>query len=89
MDAKNMYARDVYVEKLRTAGFVDADVQSIREHVEPHFMRYAVSQLAKPEVRSRFNPAVSWMLRPPGAKDGNSIFTGVVMDYVLAIADKS
>jgi ubiquinone/menaquinone biosynthesis C-methylase UbiE len=88
MNALNMYPRDVYAEKLRTAGFVRAEVQSIHEHVEPHFERYAVSQLATPEVKARFNPAVSFMFSPPGAKDPKAMPTGFEMDYVLAFADK-
>jgi ubiquinone/menaquinone biosynthesis C-methylase UbiE len=88
MNAKNMYPADVYADKLRATGFVRAEVQSIHEHVEPHFMRYAVEQLKKPEVNERISPMVGWLYRPPGAKDGNNIPTGFEMDYVLAIADK-
>jgi ubiquinone/menaquinone biosynthesis C-methylase UbiE len=88
MNAKNMYSRDIYADKLRAAGFGTAEVQSIREHVEAPFMRYAVKQLAKPEVAQRFNPAVRWMFRPPGAPDADHIPSGYEMDYVLAVADK-
>jgi len=87
MNAKNMYDRVIYAEKLRAVGFKIDEVESIHEHVEPHFMRYAVKELEKPEVLKRFNPAVTWMYRPPGA-EGQYIPTGYEMDYTLAIADK-
>lgn len=88
MNANNLYPRDVYVSKLREAGFRADEPVSIREDVEPPFMRYAVTQFAKPEVARRFNPTVSMMFRPPGAKDADHIPSGYEMDYVLAIADK-
>jgi ubiquinone/menaquinone biosynthesis C-methylase UbiE len=89
MPAKNLYDRDVYADKLRAAGFTSARVESIREHVGPHFTRYIVAQLAKPEVRERINPAVRWMFHPSGVDDVAKIPTGgFEFDYVLASADK-
>jgi ubiquinone/menaquinone biosynthesis C-methylase UbiE len=89
MPAKNLYDREVYAHKLRAAGFTSARVESIREHVGPHFTRYIVAQLAKPEVRERINPTVRWMFHPSGVDDVSKIPTGgFEFDYVLASADK-
>lgn len=91
MNAKNLYSRDVYADKLRAAGFASASVESIQEHVAPHFTRYVVRQLANPEISRRFNPVVRWMLNPAGARDETEIkrkSVGYELDYVLAIADK-
>lgn len=87
MHASNMYPRDVYADKLRAAGFINANVDSIREHVDAHFVRFAAAQMAKPEVSSRFNPAVSWLFL--AQKGENAIPSGFEMDYVLATADKA
>jgi ubiquinone/menaquinone biosynthesis C-methylase UbiE len=89
MPAKNLYNREVYADKLHAAGFTSARVESIQEHVAPQFTRYVVTQLAKPEVRARINPAVRWMFNPSGADDVAKIPSGgVELDYVLASADK-
>jgi len=91
MNAKNLYDRNIYADKLREAGFENASVESIQEHVAPHFTRYVVKQLANPEISRRFNPAVRWMLNPAGARDESEIKSksvGYELDYVLAVADK-
>lgn len=87
INPKNLYRRDVYADKLRAAGFASADVQSIRPHVDPHFVRFARAQLEKPEVRGRFNPAAIALLL--GGRQANVAATGAELDYVLAIADKA
>jgi ubiquinone/menaquinone biosynthesis C-methylase UbiE len=91
MNAKNLYSRDVYADKLRSTGFESVTVESIQEHVAPHFTRYVVRQLSNPEVSRRFNPAVRWMLNPAGARNESEIKSksvGYELDYVLAVADK-
>ena len=91
MNEKNLYDREIYRGKLRAAGFESASVMSIQEHVAPHFTRYVVRQLQKPEVARRINPVVRWMLNPAGARDESEIkrkSVGYELDYVLAVADK-
>lgn len=88
MNAKNMYPPDVYLDKLRAAGFAKADLQSIHHYVEPHFGNWAAAQLARPEVKSRISPIASVLFRPPSPNDPTSSTKKYDMDYVLAIADK-
>lgn len=90
INAKNMYPRDVYADKLRAAGFASADVQSIHHHVEPYFGNWVATQMAKPEVRKRFHPAAALLFGPPPVHKPNSPeLKRTTLDYVLAIADKA
>ncbi|HEX6242378.1 MAG TPA: methyltransferase domain-containing protein [Polyangiales bacterium] len=89
MKSKNMYPRDVYADKLRAAGFSGAQVQSIHQHVEPHFVSWAAAQLANPQVRARISPVVRLLFSPPIPSAANARDRKYDMDYVLAIADKS
>lgn len=53
---ENMYGRTPYIEKLRAAGFVSIEWQSIRDAVYGPFARYASRRLNDPAVAARMDP---------------------------------
>lgn len=81
----NFYDRFVYAERLRRAGFVDVDVESIRDAVYPAFPRFLLRRLESPEIIARVHPVVRWVLHRQWCDDGEVARN----DYVIAYARKA
>jgi ubiquinone/menaquinone biosynthesis C-methylase UbiE len=89
MNAKNLYDRNIYAQKLTAAGFQNARCDSINEHVAPHFTRFVIQKFQDPETAKRFNPAVRWMFHPTGVQHEKDLPKfSYELDYVLSVADK-
>jgi ubiquinone/menaquinone biosynthesis C-methylase UbiE len=79
---ENVVRRDRYAEQLREAGFADAAVESISEHVYPGFHRC----LAKdPSVLQRFHLLARLPYKMALPMDPSFVYGA--FDYVLATAD--
>lgn len=52
----NLYGREVYLDKLATAGFGQIEATSIREHVFAPFKQFARRRVMDDEVRKRVHP---------------------------------
>ena len=81
--AGNAYTRSTYETKLRSSGFVQIQLESIRDRVYKPMHRYLA---AHPETLARLHP----MARPPARiamrLDAANAYRG--LDYVLASAVK-
>jgi len=80
----NRYPRTVYEDKLRAAGFADAEVRSIREDVYPPFARFIRPRLDDPEIVARVHPLIRAVLKWQWGLEAD--LPGE--DYVLASARK-
>lgn len=81
----NLYPRQVYAGILRSMGFEDVAVASIRGHVFAPFHRCMARRVRAPGMLSRLNPLFAAYWRASVAADG-APFQG--WDYVLATARK-
>lgn len=80
----NIYPRDVYVDKLRLAGFEHVQVCSVREHVYRPFAHYARRRLEEPEIVERMNPLLRRMLKISVWRET----ANATLDYLIVTADK-
>jgi erythromycin 3''-O-methyltransferase len=84
---ENIYARDVYADKLAGAGFTNISITSIREHVYAPFMSYLSRRLKDKDVLERVNPLIrglweGWVSSYSRRGDDDE------HDYIIASADK-
>ena len=54
----NMYPADVYLDKLRSAGFEQIEMRSIRDQVYRPFVAYTRRRLEEPTIKERLHPMV-------------------------------
>lgn len=59
----NLYGIDVYIGKLRAAGFSDITIDDISEHVFLPFKAYARVRTAEPSCEARLHPLIRAMWR--------------------------
>ncbi|MET0386185.1 MAG: class I SAM-dependent methyltransferase [Polyangiales bacterium] len=85
---ENLYDRKVYGEKLAAIGFSQVKVDSIYEETMLAFSRYTLSELQKPSVQAKLNPAVASMIELPARSMVENPWGLVALDYVLAVAHK-
>ena len=57
----NMYPADVYLDKLRSAGFEQIEMRSIRDQVYQPFTAYTRRRLDEPEIKERLHPMVRFL----------------------------
>jgi erythromycin 3''-O-methyltransferase len=85
---ENVYARDVYRERLIQMGFENVEVISIHDDVMIPFARHSLQRMSEPEVAQRMNPVVRAMFMGSGRASLEQPTDTPVFDYVLAYADK-
>ena len=54
----NVYLSDVYLDKLRSAGFQQIEMRSIRDQVYQPFAAYTRRRLEEPQIKERLHPLV-------------------------------
>ncbi len=58
---ENLYAHDVFSQKMREVGFVDVTVEDLSEHVFAPFKRYARLRVHDPAIQAKINPVIRAM----------------------------
>ncbi len=56
--AVNLYLADVYLDKVRSAGFEQIEMRSIRDQVYPPFVASARRRLDEPTIKKKLHPMV-------------------------------
>jgi len=80
----NVYLVDVYLDKLRSAGFEQIKVRSIRDQVYQPFAAYTRRRLDEPQIKGRLHPMVR-MLWKMGVRRR---LIAESLDYLIVTADK-
>jgi erythromycin 3''-O-methyltransferase len=86
--SENLYSRDIYADKLRKLGFTAVDVRTVYDDTMLPFAHYSLSELEKPAVLEKLNPAIATMIWLPSRSMLNQSWGLVKLDYILAIAEK-
>lgn len=84
---RNMYSAPAYADIMRTCGFIDVEMRSLRDDVYPPFAAYLTTRLADPEVAGRMNAAVRLMWQQwANAWHNGAAGPAKGHDYVLVVA---
>jgi ubiquinone/menaquinone biosynthesis C-methylase UbiE len=81
----NMYTAEVLDDKLRSCGFENRKLESIREKVFIPFGKFARRRIQDPEVKKRMNPLLRWLWSVDHDKE---ITDDGRMDYLIITAQK-
>ncbi|MFL5321291.1 MAG: class I SAM-dependent methyltransferase [Myxococcaceae bacterium] len=80
----NLHDREEYARQLEAAGFVDVNVESIRERVFDPLVDHLAHRLQQPDVQARMNPVLRAVCSSP--RVARPILRR--FDYVIATAQK-
>ena len=81
----NNYRGEGYLDRLRSAGFQQIEMRSIRDQVYQPFAAYARRRLGEPQIKGRLHPVVR-MLWTIGVRRR---FITEGLDYLIVTAHKS
>jgi erythromycin 3''-O-methyltransferase len=85
---ENWYSAATYGEKLRTAGFIDVNVESIRDRVFEPFRQDFLRRLRDPGLRRRMDPIYTWFFDRRWSDQETLKREMKELDYVIVVARK-